>query len=466
MSRGWCGSGGGVAAGPRTSPARAGASGPVAVLVVLGVLAAAAALAGCGGDAAPGAGAGSGGGAAAAGAGRVEAADPDDPAVALADSLLPRLEVLAGLPARAPLRLARRSRAELRRFVAARLDEELPAERAGPLRDVYALLGVIPDTLDLRRLLLALYTEQVAGYYDPVADTLFLVDGMPAAQLDGILAHELVHALQDQHAPLDSLIHRDRGNDRQTAAQAALEGHATMVMLALSAERLTGRALDAGRLPDPATELAGAMAAQSAAFPVFAGAPPFIQRTLVFPYLQGASFVRHLWQSGARGAAWPAPLGADLPASTEQVLHPAEAFTGGRDVPTELEVSMPQGSWSVRYQGTLGEFETMLVLEENGAGREAAGWDGDRVLLMEDGGGSTALWWLSVWDDAAAADRFAAAAERLVAARTDRVGSVARFAVDARPAVRVLLAPAGVALDRVPRPAALRLHVEAVSANR
>ncbi|MEX0892585.1 MAG: hypothetical protein WEB88_10480 [Gemmatimonadota bacterium] len=418
--------------------------------------------AGCGGDAEE---SGYPGGAPPSGAGRVEAADPADPAVALADSLVPRLEVLAGLPARGPLRLARRSRADLRRFVADRLEEEMPPERAGSLRDLYALLGVLPDTLDLRRLLLDLYTEQVAGYYDPQVDTLFLVQGMAAEQLDGILAHELVHALQDQHAPLDSLIHRDRGNDRQTAAQAALEGHATMVMLALSAERLTGRALDAARLPDPATELAGALAAQNAAFPVFAGAPPFIQRTLLFPYLQGASFVRHLWQAAGAEGAWPAPLGADLPVSTEQVLHPAEAFTAGRDTPTELGVTMPGGSWRVRYEGTLGQFETMLVLEESGTEGGAVGWDGDRVLLLEDAGGSTALLWLSVWDDVAAADRFAAAAERVAAARADRVGVVARFEVEARPAVRVMLAPAGVALEGVPLPATIRLHTGAETGN-
>ena len=271
------------------------------------------------------------------------AADPADPAVALADSLLPRLEQLAGLSATGPLHLARRTREQLRGFIVERLEEDLPPEEALALRDVYALLGALPDTLDLRALLVELYTEQVVGYYDPAADTLFLVEGMPAEQVEGVLAHELVHALQDQHVPLDSLLHRDRGNDARTAAQAALEGHATMVMLALSAERATGRALDPARLPDPEAQLAGTMEAQSAAFPVFGAAPPFIRHTLLFPYVHGASFVRRLWLS-AEVAAWAAPLGPLLPASTEQVLFPEETFLGQRDAPTELTTTAPGGA--------------------------------------------------------------------------------------------------------------------------
>src|SRR5688500_13437958 len=118
----------------------------------------------------------------------------------------------------AVVRLRRQDRAAARAYVQSRLDEEMPpAEREG-LRRAYVAFGVIPDTLDLDALLLDLYTEQVLGYYDPGSKTMFVVEGADAESMRPVLAHELVHALQDQHVNLDSLISGDRGNDRQTAA--------------------------------------------------------------------------------------------------------------------------------------------------------------------------------------------------------------------------------------------------------
>ncbi|MBI4545787.1 MAG: hypothetical protein HY703_11370, partial [Gemmatimonadetes bacterium] len=116
---------------------------------------------------------------------------------AAVDSLLPRLESLAGLRARRPVGVARRGRAELRRYVLAQLGKELPPAEAEGIEATYRALGLFPDTLDLRRLLLELYTEQVMGYYDPETDTLYVMEGVPRDVLEPVLAHELVHALQD-----------------------------------------------------------------------------------------------------------------------------------------------------------------------------------------------------------------------------------------------------------------------------
>ena len=43
-----------------------------------------------------------------------------------------------------------------------------------------------------------------------------------------MLAHELVHALQHQYIPLDSIMRQPGDNDRLAAAQAILEGQATL----------------------------------------------------------------------------------------------------------------------------------------------------------------------------------------------------------------------------------------------
>src|SRR5690606_21291501 len=135
----------------------------------------------------------------------------------------------------------------------------------------------------------------VLGYYDPGERTLFVVSGAAVSDLQPVIAHELVHALQDQHTNLDSLIAGERGNDRQTAAHAAMEGHAMLVMFTVLAEQASGRTVDPASLPNPAIELGPAMEAQNSEFPVFRNAPAVIRETLLFPYLRGVDFVHTLW---------------------------------------------------------------------------------------------------------------------------------------------------------------------------
>ncbi|HUH13919.1 MAG TPA: DUF6782 family putative metallopeptidase, partial [Longimicrobiales bacterium] len=270
-----------------------------------------------------------------------EAQQTDAQLQAAVDSLVPLLESLSGLEQRGPIHFARRSRAQLRAFVEEQLAEKLPPEELAGVEATYRAFGLLPDTLDLRALLLELYTEQVVGYYDPARDTLYLVDDVPAADLLDVLAHELVHALQDQHADLDALIDRSRGNDRQTAAQAAIEGHATLVMFALQAAALTGGPVDMAALPNLAAELRPALEGHNERFPVFRDAPRIVRETLLFPYLGGAGFVQELWRAAAPDR--PAPLGEHLPLSTEQVLHPRARFLQERDEPTEIVLGAADG---------------------------------------------------------------------------------------------------------------------------
>jgi hypothetical protein len=296
---------------------------------------------------------------------------------------------------------------------------------------------MLTDTLDVRALLLDLYTEQVVGYYDAETDRLFVVENVAADALEPVLAHELVHALQDQHIDLDSLVTRDRGNDRQTAAQAAVEGHATLVMFAFLAEKAVGQEIDPLDLPNPAAQLAPALQAQNSQFPVFRRAPALIRETLMFPYVSGAGFVHAVWQQ--RGE--PAFIEL-IPQSTEQVLHVESRYLPQRDEPTELDLGDAAAGWDVIYDNSMGELETRLWLREHlgiSASAASAGWDGDRVRLLGSAAGDTALVWWSVWDDDEAAAGFAAAAARVRL----RDIAVARHTIDDRPFVRVTVPVSG-----------------------
>ncbi|HSR42512.1 MAG TPA: hypothetical protein VLL48_10075 [Longimicrobiales bacterium] len=322
--------------------------------------------------------------------------------------LLPDLAERSGLELREPVRVERRSREELESYLVAELDEELEPEEADRTVRSYALLGLVPADLDLRGLLLDVYTEQVAGFYDPDSTALFVLDDMPAETLGPLLVHELVHALQDQAADLDALTAPERGNDRQTAAQAAIEGHATLVMLEYMMEQLQGRAVDLSEVPDFAAQLRPALESVRTQYPALGRAPRVVQEAMLFPYLEGAGFVQALWR--ARDGR-PAPFGPYLPQSTEQVADPERLVGEEPDPPTDVELTV-EGRPGV-FDATLGQLETRIFLEElsgAAAGDAATGWDGDTLVLVEAPGGD-ALAWATVWDDPGARDRFVAAVE-------------------------------------------------------
>ena len=334
--------------------------------------------------------------------------------VELASELLPNLAALSGLELRDPVRIERRSRAQLVRYLEEKLDEELPPAEARATVEVYALLGVVPPDLDLRSVLLGLYTEQVAGFYEPDSTALFVMDDQPEAALEALLVHELVHALQDQNADLAALTDRDLGNDRATAAQAAIEGHATLVMLEFMTEQMAGVPIDLSEIPDFAAQMRPVLESMRSQFPALAGAPRIIQESLLFPYLEGTGYVQSLWARGERLA----PFGPELPPSTEQVLA-----RGSANEPVELELSVAQGR--VVRDDVLGRLEIGILLEEHGAGDAeiADGWDGDRYVMVELTDGTRGLGWYALWEDEQARTRFVSAMQGVL----PRLGSQVSF---------------------------------------
>ena len=116
----------------------------------------------------------------------------------LVDSLRAPVEKAAGLRFTSPPRSGMRSREQVRDYLISKLDEELPPKRLNGLETAYRLFGLLPDTLQLRPLLLDLYTEQVAGFYDP-DDSIVRVRGRDGRDGLGplwevVLAHEVGRA--------------------------------------------------------------------------------------------------------------------------------------------------------------------------------------------------------------------------------------------------------------------------------
>ena len=366
----------------------------------------------------------------------------------LVDSLRPAVERATGMRFRGPTRSALRTRDEVRDYLITRLREDFPPEREEGIRAVYRLLELIPDTLDLKALLLDLYTEQVAGFYDPASSTLFGVQGADPAQLRLVLAHELVHALQHQYLPLDSMLKNKGDADRQAAAHAVLEGHATIASIRVL---LPGQDLIAQ--PSFWQTFREQIKAQQTSMAVFARTPLALREELIFPYLNGAEFMRW-WDSSRAGD--PLPTLATLPRSSEQILHP-ERYQSG-DQP--MAVAFADSSDGVLYEDTIGELEIQVLATVLRGGGEVLteapiGWGGDRFRVYRSEGGP-ALVWLIAWDDTQSAARFGGGVGTRLAARR-RAGYrtlVEPVAGAARPTFRVVIAPeAWSGWARLPAPA-------------
>ncbi|MDB4880989.1 MAG: hypothetical protein JWL60_2435 [Gemmatimonadetes bacterium] len=325
---------------------------------------------------------------------------------------IPRIEKATGMTFKTPPRVEGRSKAQVRDFLLAKFDEATPAQQLAGEEAAYKLLGMLPDSLDLRKFFLAVLTEQVVGYYDPAKKVLYVVEGADESTLGITLTHELIHALQDQYINLDSLQKSTKDNDRLSASQAVIEGQAQFEQLSLMVGGPQNIALRVGGR-DRIREL---IRENQSAMPVFATAPMVIQESLLFPYLSGADFVQRFKEQ--RGTASPLQ---NIPRSTEQILHTPAYFGAAPDEPSTVTLPAPRGARNV-YENDLGEFGTRLFLyqhrsDETSSARAAAGWDGDRFMVLE-GAGGRGLVWVSVWDSALEAAEFSDAANRATIRRT------------------------------------------------
>src|SRR5437870_966461 len=73
----------------------------------------------------------------------------------------------------------------------------------------------------------------IQGYYSTKDKALYLYDDIKGNYQRGVLIHEMVHALQDQHFGLARLHATSYGSDAEMALAALIEGDATYTMIKL-----------------------------------------------------------------------------------------------------------------------------------------------------------------------------------------------------------------------------------------
>ncbi len=288
-------------------------------------------------------------------------------------------------------------------------------------------IGALPPGTDLPQVLVDYGTSQIVGFYDNTNQRLVFEGGVQPSPFERFtLAHELTHALQDQHFGLSKLDELNDAcqDDRAEAYLSLAEGDAVSTQVAWARTNLTeSEIVD---LQDEAN-----------AFPPPPPTPPFVEQLFQFPYPNGQAFVEALQARGGEQAV-DAAFG-DPPVSTEQILHP-EKYPA--DVPQAVSIpdlSSALGSgWRLLDQQEVGEAWLLTMLELRlGAGpseEAAAGWDGGLLRSWTDGS-RTAVLLRTVWDSEQDAAEFSSAMTDWFdqqAARAEHAGATAQvlFASD------------------------------------
>jgi hypothetical protein len=282
---------------------------------------------------------------------------------------------------------------------------------------VYELLDFIPPGEDLMELMLSLISSQVMGFYDMDVQMMFIVGQDEELDTMGaiILAHEFVHALQDQHFDIHALMEESNENwdwDADLALTALLEGDATLAETDYVI-RFVGLAdildIDFAEIEGLMTELEDF--------------PEALQEELSFPYEAGVDFVTALFDEGGWAAvndAFDAP-----PTTTEQILHPEKYLTGEAAREVDLPDLAPElgEDWQLEASNTLGEFILSNYLDTQltrfDARDAAAGWGGDRWELYSDGAAGRLLLLVIEWDAPEELDEFFAAYLEWLDARSE-----------------------------------------------
>ena len=335
----------------------------------------------------------------------------DGPYAEKVSELIPKIERATGLTFKTPPTVSTRTAAQLTAFVEQQFADGRAARELAGQSQAYKLLGMLPDSLDVKQLYVELLKEQVVGYYDPKAKTLYVMENAPPEAVGLTLAHELVHALQDQYFNLDSVQNSGADNDRTLATQSVIEGQAIYEQLAVI---LGGQSL-ATNLPGSWDMIRQQIRDAKTSMPTLAAAPVLIQETLLFPYLSGAEYIRS-WKMRFPGRA---PY-ERMPQSSEQILHPGKFLAGTDSPPPRVTLPAATGG-TVTYANNLGEFETRLFLYQHlndaqSAARGAIGWNGDTYNVVKTATG-TAIVWLTLWDTPFDAAEFLDLASRTVTAR-------------------------------------------------
>jgi hypothetical protein len=338
-----------------------------------------------------------------------------------------------GLAVRSQVKRQIVSRAAVESYLKQKMEEDQTARRMKRDEIVLKKFGLLDRDFALRPFLLSLLDEQIEAYYDFKTKTVCLLDWMSPEEQKPVLAHELTHALQDQHSdlekwtdqtPEDVSLNSDADTDHlardemDTARLAVVEGQATAVMMDYILKPL-GKSL----VKDPEViDMVKQQMAASADSPVLARAPLLLSESLLFPYSEGLSFEQDVWMDQGRTAAFAGTLDRP-PTSTWEILNP-RTYEQQQAPPIPLLPNihpLVDKLYKPYDIGQMGQLDVHILTELFGGDQAARdltpAWDGGlywagqlrsaKTEAEQANTQSIALFYLSAWKNAASAQAFA-----------------------------------------------------------
>ncbi|MDH3689037.1 MAG: hypothetical protein OEU36_06100 [Gammaproteobacteria bacterium] len=322
---------------------------------------------------------------------------------------------LRNLQFKHPVSASIQTQDEFVHFARREIESTYGLEALHAMSQAYQLLGLLDPGVDLLSAYLNAMRGLIGGFYSSQGRTLYVMSGFEhGGMTDVILAHELTHALDDQHFDLERMRQQVlTHSDREFAFSSAVEGSAMVVMNSYVISGL----LEGFLQIDPSA----AMNMMTGQLDVLRDVPPFIAISLMLPYSEGASFLTRDAQSVMSGTLDTQPIDQalrELPHSSEQILHPEKYWDPVlRDEPVEIDLpdfaSSLGSGWSLVESNTLGELgvfllvqvgvlnvEQMITAQGQWTNQAATGWGGDRYQLYAGPDGELLMVWFSRWDSA------------------------------------------------------------------
>jgi hypothetical protein len=326
------------------------------------------------------------------------------------------------------------TRDEVVQYLTSQMQKGRAVQRLQRSELVLKKFGLLDEDFHLQPFLIQLLREQIAGYYDARTKTVNLLDWIGPEAQKPVLAHELTHALQDQHVNLEKWeqqtlqstaknVAQDNEHlakdEDDTARDAVLEGQAMAVFIDYALVPAGKNLLTA---PDLVAKMKQEMTDNSGS-PVMARAPLLLQESLVFSYREGLDFITAVLQAKGKDAAFAGTLDHP-PSSTYQILTP-RAYLDHAKVPL---LTMPDihGLLGPEYRpydiGVMGELDVRMLMDlfsgQQAASTLAPAWRGGiyyaaqskeaKTEAEKDSTASLGLLYLSRWATPEAAQGFAA----------------------------------------------------------
>lgn len=328
-----------------------------------------------------------------------------------ADRIAGKVSALRGLSIKQPIKRGVMNKEQITERLLLRVKEDYAPDEIAKEEVALKRLGLLPPDAAYLDVVIELLKSQIAGFYDPSEKQLYLMEGS-LGMGEPVMAHEIDHALQDQHYDLKKWLEVVKKNaDATLARQALVEGDGTVLMI----EYAQGDAATWGE-PEFIQEQASTI---RMGLVLMSEVPLYLRESLVFPYVNGLKFVGH-----ARATQpWKGvdAIFAKPPLSTEHIIHPDKYESYER--PVEITAAAPASlkKYKRGYDNVVGEMGLWIVLRQHGVAEDVAktaveGWGGDRIAVFTAPGkagwaGAVAAVY-TVWDAPADAEEFAAAAEK------------------------------------------------------